>query len=214
MQAARDRAPDADGDIPVAWVALGDSYTIGTSVEFRWRWPNQLADRLRTRGVALELPTNLGVNGFTSSDVVRDELPRLDQISFGFASLLIGVNDVIRGISADRYAANLATIFDALLARLPAARLFTVSTPDHTVTPAGRDYGDPVVVAADIRTLNAVLAAASRERNIAHVDIHDLSLLAAHDRSLVAEDGLHPSGAQYGLWVDRMEPVVASLLGS
>ncbi|MEK6720359.1 MAG: GDSL-type esterase/lipase family protein [Chloroflexota bacterium] len=214
MQAARDRVRDADGEIPVPWVALGDSYTIGTSVEFRWRWPNQLADRLRTRGIDLSPVVNMGVDGFTSSDVVRDELPRLDQISFGFASLLIGVNDVIRGITADRYAANLAIILDALLARLPAARLLTVSTPDYTVTPAGRAYGEPVARAAGIRTLNAVLAAASGARNIAHVDIHDLSLLAAHDRSLVAEDGLHPSGAQYALWVDRIEPVVARLLGA
>ncbi len=41
------------------------------------------------------------------------------------------------------------------------------------------------------------MARSSAERGIAHVDIFDLSLEAAHDRSLVADDGLHPSGAQY-----------------
>ncbi len=214
MRADRDGARDADGEIPIPWVALGDSYTIGTSVEPRLRWPNQLADRLRMRGIDLAPVINMGVDGFTSADVVRDELPALAQVPIAFASLLIGVNDVVRGITADRYAANLATVLDALLARLPAARLLTVSTPDYTVTPAGRDYGDPVARAAGIRTFNAVLAAASGARNIAHVDIHDLSLLAAHDRSLVAEDGLHPSGAQYALWVDRIEPVAARLLGA
>ena len=32
------------------------------------------------------------------------------------------------------------------------------------------------------------------------------------DRSLVAADGLHPSGAQYALWVERIRPVVEGLL--
>jgi lysophospholipase L1-like esterase len=36
------------------------------------------------------------------------------------------------------------------------------------------------------------------------VDIHDISLRAATERGLVARDGLHPSGAQYALWVERI----------
>jgi lysophospholipase L1-like esterase len=28
----------------------------------------------------------------------------------------------------------------------------------------------------------------------------------------VADDGLHPSGAQYALWVERIGPVVARLI--
>jgi lysophospholipase L1-like esterase len=56
------------------------------------------------------------------------------------------------------------------------------------------------------------MAEASAARSIAHVDVHDLSLRAAADRSLVAGDGLHPSGAQYALWVDRIMPSVARLL--
>jgi lysophospholipase L1-like esterase len=54
----------------------------------------------------------------------------------------------------------------------------------------------------------------SAERGIAFVDIFDLSLRAADDPSLVAADGLHPSGKQYGLWVERLMPVVERLLGA
>ena len=49
-------------------------------------------------------------------------------------------------------------------------------------------------------------------RWIALVEIYDLSLLAATDRSYVAGDGLHPSGRQYRLWVDRILPVVSRML--
>jgi lysophospholipase L1-like esterase len=50
-------------------------------------------------------------------------------------------------------------------------------------------------------------------RGLAVVDIHDVSLEAADDRSLVADDGLHPSGAQYARWVERLVPVVRDAIG-
>ena len=56
------------------------------------------------------------------------------------------------------------------------------------------------------------MAALADERRIAFVDIFDLSSRAATDRSLVAPDGLHPSGAQYALWVERIAPVVRERL--
>jgi lysophospholipase L1-like esterase len=82
------------------------------------------------------------------------------------------------------------------------------------VTPQGASYGDPRVQAAAIRRFNEVLGSLAAARGIAFVDIHDLSLRAASDRGLVAGDGLHPSGRQYGLWVERIAPVVEGLLGS
>jgi lysophospholipase L1-like esterase len=43
-------------------------------------------------------------------------------------------------------------------------------------------------------------------------DVFEMSQEAAHDRSLVADDGLHPSGKQYERWVDVIAPVVENLL--
>jgi acyl-CoA thioesterase-1 len=194
---------------PVRYVALGDSYTIGTATRGpAERWPDQLVARVP----ALELVANLGVNGYTSRDVIEVELPRLPHLAPEFASLLIGVNDVVQGVPEATYSQNAALILDELLAVVPARRLVAVSTPDYTVTPQGAAYGDPIVQAAAIQRFNAILGRLAAERVIAFVDIHDLSLGAAADRSLVASDGLHPSGAQYKLWVDRIAPVVAELL--
>jgi acyl-CoA thioesterase-1 len=197
--------------VALRYVALGDSYTIGTATrDPSERWPDQLVARLGD-GV-LELVANLAVNGFTSGDVIEQELPRFDEHRPGFATLLVGVNDVVQGVPAATYEANAGSILDGFLRRLPADRIVTVATPDYTVTPEGASYGDPAVQAAAIRRANAILADLARERGIAFVDIHDLSLRAAEDRSLVADDGLHPSGAQYALWVERIGPVVEALL--
>ena len=51
------------------YVALGDSYTIGTSVLPAERWPNQLVAALAPAGPTLDLIANLGVNGYTSAEV-------------------------------------------------------------------------------------------------------------------------------------------------
>jgi lysophospholipase L1-like esterase len=195
------------------YVALGDSYTIGTALPDEGdRWPNRLVHALGERPPGLDLVANLGVDGYTSRDVIAAELPRIDELQPEFASLLIGVNDVVQGVPPETYRTNVARILDALLALLPANRIITVATPDYTVTPQGSSYGDRAVQSAGIRTTNAILRELATERGIAFVDIHDLSLRAADDRLLVADDGLHPSGAQYALWVERIEPVVEGLL--
>jgi lysophospholipase L1-like esterase len=197
------------------YVALGDSYTIGTAVEHEaGRWPNQLVARLAGTATPLELVANLGVNGFTSADVIATELPRLPGLAIEFASLLVGVNDVVQGVDEAMYRENAARILDALLDLLPSRRVITVATPDYTVTPSGGDYGDPTRQAAAIRRVNAILGGLAAERGIGFVDIHDLSLRAGADRSLVAADGLHPSAAQYALWVDRIAPAVSRSLAS
>jgi lysophospholipase L1-like esterase len=63
----------------VRYVALGDSYTIGTAVAEPDRWPNQLVAHLGGNPPALDLVANLGVNGYTTDDLIRAELPALER---------------------------------------------------------------------------------------------------------------------------------------
>jgi lysophospholipase L1-like esterase len=208
------------GEAPLRYVALGDSYTIGTAIEPADCWPDGLVGALAAlaargdadRGPQLELVANLGVNGFTSADLIRDELAALARLRPDVVSLLIGVNDVVQRVPEAVYRANVTHILDTLLAALPADRLFAVAIPDYTVTPAGADYGDPRQQHDGIMANNAVMAELTAARGIAFIDIFDLSLDAATDRRLVADDGLHPSAAQYARWVERIAPVVAERL--
>lgn len=194
------------------YVALGDSYTIGTSVTQRERWPDQLVGRLAATPTPLTLAANLGVDGFTSRDVIEVELPRVPELDPEFASLLVGVNDVVQGVPVAQFEENATLILEELLTRLSADRILVVSTPDYTVTPQGASYGEPEAQRAGIVANNAILARLATERGIAFVDIFETSGRAATDRTLVADDGLHPSGPQYALWVDSIGPVVERLL--
>jgi acyl-CoA thioesterase-1 len=196
---------------PIRYVALGDSYTIGTSVAREERWPDQLVATLRDR-VPLEL-ANLGVNGYSTDDVIRFELPQLADLRPDFVTLQIGVNDVVRGSTLEQYRANVQQILAALLEMLPRDRIVVVSTPDYTRTPRGADYGDPLQQREAIRLFNDAMAAMCAERGIAYVDISAVADAVETDRSLVARDLLHPSGAQYERWVELIAPAVSNLLG-
>jgi lysophospholipase L1-like esterase len=195
------------------YVALGDSYSIGTSVAEHERWPNQLVARLADAEEPLELVGNLGVNGHTSGDLIREQLPRLARLRPEMASVLIGVNDVVQGRPEEEYGAHASQILDTILMSMPATRVFGVATPDYTMTPQGDAFGVPELQSAGIARNNQVLAAACDARGVVFVpDIFEISRALGNDRSMLATDGLHPSGAQYAHWVDAIEPVVRGLL--
>jgi len=196
-------------DPALRYVGLGDSYTIGTSVAEGERWPNQLVERVDE----LQLAGNPAVNGYTSADLINDELPQLDALRPEFVSVLIGVNDVVQGVPDLQYAGNVAVILEELLTRLPSHRIVCIATPDYTVTPSGASFGDPVQQSDAIVRFNAIMREACEQREIRFVaETFEISQLALGDPSLVADDGLHPSGKQYSMWVDAIEPVVRELL--
>jgi lysophospholipase L1-like esterase len=163
-------------------------------------------------GGTLDLVANLGVNGYTSDDLINRELPALAGNRPEFVTVLIGVNDVVRRFRATSTARMSTTSSTGLLAVLPAKRIVVVSTPDYTLTPSGAAFGDPTQQSAAIADFNEVERAAAAARAIAFVDISSGRAACCGDQSLVARDGLHPSGKQYSGWVELVTPVVERLL--
>lgn len=206
---ARDGEPASPAEETVRYIALGDSYTIGTSVAESESWPSQLAARMD----GVELVANLGVNGYTSRDLIERQLPDLDALEPQLVTVLIGVNDVVQGVPDAEYAANVALILDGVLEHVSPDATVCVATPDYTLTPRGSQFGDPMEQSDRIVRVNAILAEACEQRGIRFVpDIFEISQRVIGDPSLVADDGLHPSGAQYRLWTDAIEPAVRRAL--
>ena len=90
----------ADNNQTIRYVALGDSYTIGTGALPEESWPAVLTRHLKSDGVAVDLIANLGRNGWTTQDVLQYQLPVYKTLKPDFASLLIGVNDWVQGVDA------------------------------------------------------------------------------------------------------------------
>jgi lysophospholipase L1-like esterase len=204
-------ATDAPSPRRIAYVPLGDSYAIGTSVRPRERWPNQLVRALRPE-IELEITRNLAVDGATADDVRDRQVPRLDDLDPDFVTLQVGVNDVVRRASVEAFEEDVEALLDDVAERVPADRILIVSIPDYTLTPHGYRYGDPDRQAARVDRFNEVLAEAAEQRGLAFVDVGPIADRVGDDDELLADDGLHPSSKQYAGWIELVAPVARELL--
>ncbi len=143
---------------------------------------------------------------------MAEELPQLDGLDPEFVTLQIGVNDVVRRVSPDQYRENVAAILDDLLTRVDAGRILVVSTPDYTLTPEGPRFGDAERQSGRIERFNEILRDEAEARALRYVDITPVADRVGQDASLVAGDGLHPSGKQYAGWVELIAPHVRKML--
>jgi lysophospholipase L1-like esterase len=198
----------------LTFLALGDSYTIGESVDSAERWPVQLSRHMRERGIPLSDPLIIAQTGWTTDELEEGILTAALSGPYDLVSLLIGVNNQYRGRELEEYRVQIRALLDravALAGERP-DRVLVLSIPDWGVMPFAqdRDRGD---IAREIDSYNGVTAREARDRGILFVDITEISRRAGGDPTLVAEDGLHPSGAQYGLWVGRVLPLAEELLG-
>ncbi|KLD63024.1 SGNH/GDSL hydrolase family protein [Dyella japonica] len=196
------------------YLALGDSYSIGEGVPEAGRWPVQLAVRLRREGVALDDPAIIATTGWTT-----DELSAaMDAASFTppyeLVSLLIGVNNQYRGRSADEYRDEIRRLLEraVALAGDRSGRVLVLSIPDWGVTPFAHGSGRDVLrIASELDSYNAIAREEAERRGAQFVDITGIS---RQHPALLADDGLHPSAAQYALWTEAAVPAAVAMLSA
>ena len=85
------------------YLALGDSYTIGQSVDSSSRFPAQTAAWLATNGIYLKPIQYIATTGWTTSDLQNAINYTNPKGPFDVVSLLIGVNDQYRGYDTGGY---------------------------------------------------------------------------------------------------------------
>jgi lysophospholipase L1-like esterase len=192
-------------------LALGDSYTIGTRVQPAERWPVQLVELLRDRGWEAAEPEIIARNGWTTAELLRGIQQANPQGPFDLVTLLIGVNNQYRGLSLDEYREQFITLLAQAVAfsgERP-GRVLVLSIPDYSVTPFGRGRES---IAAEINRFNAANQAETARIGAIYLNITPLSRQAADDLTLLADDGLHPSGKMYGQWAQAALPLVCQML--
>ena len=155
------------------------------------------------------LVANPSATGWTTQDLIDNELPVFAAKDPTFATLLIGVNDWVQGVDTKTFQGNLEIILDAMQTELPNKHaIVLVTIPDFSVTPQGKNFTNGRDPVAGIQEFNAIIKEEGRKRNLQVVDIFPLSQAMGTDASLVASDGLHPSAKEYMLWEKQIFPVV------
>ncbi|MGB8644890.1 MAG: SGNH/GDSL hydrolase family protein [Anaerolineae bacterium] len=195
------------------YLALGDSYTIGERVAPQDRWPVQLARLLVAEGIDVQAPEIIARTGWTTDELAAAIDQAQPQGPYALVSLLIGVNNQYRGCDVAEYrqqAGDLLHRAIALAGDQP-AHVLALSIPDWGQTPFARGQ-DRARIGAAIDRFNAVQRAECERLGIAFVDITPGSRQAGNDPTLIASDGLHPSGKMYAEWARLALPVARAAL--
>lgn len=186
------------------YLALGDSYTIGESVEVNSRYPEQLADSLAARGLPYFDVTIVAQTGWTT-DELEEGINQTSGLrtNYSLVSLLIGVNNQFRGRDVATYKPDFESLLNQAIAFAGGDRnkVIVISIPDYAYTPFGG--GDPSI-SEGIDIYNAANKTIAAQYGIKYFDITPISRMGLDNTDLVAADGLHPSGLQYTKWVELM----------
>ena len=190
----------------LTYLALGDSYTIGTGASHESRnFPSLLALQLQAATGREVRVVNPAVNGFTTIDVLAREIGFIERLHPDVITVLIGVNDLVRGRTAEQYRESLVEIYEAIVTvELPRGRVAAISIPDWSVSPSARDYGDPLSLRRATDAFNAVARDEAGRRAFTWVDITPVSRLGVSSAGWFSADDLHPSDIQYAAWAEEI----------
>src|SRR5256886_3812251 len=184
--------------IPKRFLALGDSFTIGTGPTPDRSFPAVLTRLWTERGLKVVLE-NPAVNGYTTDDLIRDELPLVASFGPTLITVLIGANDVVRGDSGDRYRRQLRSIHERIRSVAPDARVVALPQPDWSFSPSGSGFGDGSVIARAIERFNAIAREEAERAGGSWVDMFPLMGEQAQ-KKMIGPDGLLPSAEAYAAW--------------
>lgn len=186
----------------VSYLALGDSYTIGESVNEAERWPNILVDSLIARDFAAEPAIIIAKTGWRTDELIDTLKKRPDLKQFDLVSLLIGVNNQFQGKDIAVFKKEFKALIEIAKShsKKGAEGVFVLSIPDYGVTPFAANR-NPAQISREIELYNTISREICEQKDVLYIDITPISKAAKMNARLLAADGLHPSGLMYQRWV-------------
>jgi lysophospholipase L1-like esterase len=195
------------------WLALGDSYTIGESVIEDERFPAQTISILKNKNIFFKTPEYIATTGWTTLNLLDAMAKKNPQSAYDVVSLLIGVNDQYQHFDTSGYRIHFTQCLEkaiALAGNKP-NHIFVLSIPDYSVTPFAHN-SDTAQIRKELDEFNAKKKEITLSYNISYTDITPLTREAKNDSSLIANDGLHPSGKEYAKWAELLAQEIEKVL--
>ncbi len=198
---------------PLAYLALGDSYTIGQSVTIEERFPVQAVNMLRQQDVRINLPTIVATTGWTTGNLLNALAASPPSKNYDLVTLLIGVNNQYQGRSQEEYRIEFSNLLGKAIEYAGGRknRVFVLSIPDYSVTPFAQN-SDTITISNEIDAFNAINKQVSQQVSVRYLNITDISREGRYDGEMNAADGLHPSGKQYRKWAVLLVPAMKATL--
>jgi acyl-CoA thioesterase-1 len=197
-------ATTASPSTEARYLALGDSFTAGTGANPDQSFPARLAAHWGC-GVSL---LDLGVDGYTTDDLIANELPEVPTFAPQVITVAIGANDIVQGSTAATYRAHVHQILAAVVSA-GVKRIVAIPQPDWSLSPAAVAFGTPASLHARLVDFNGILRAETEAVGGVFVDLFPLMETEAQAHML-ASDGLHPSAVAYDAWGAALAAKVAA----
>lgn len=196
------------------YLALGDSYTIGQSVQIADRYPVQTVKYLADQGIKFGTPEIIAQTGWTTADLLSalTSSPPLKP-QYDIVTLLIGVNNQYQFGTQQEYADQFLTLLNLAIkyAGNNKKRVIVLSIPDYSVTPFANGR-DKEYIAKQIDSFNLINQTIATRNTVGYLDVTGFSRIAANNPSLIASDGLHFSGEEYKVWADALVSIIKRAL--
>ncbi len=199
--------------MPYTYLALGDSYTIGEGVPLFASFPYQTVQLLRRDNIPMTAPEVIAQTGWTTDELLNAINNYIFSKTYDVVTLLIGVNNQYRGRSPEEYGKEFEKQLQKAIALAGGKRghVLALSIPDYSVTPFARAMNTEKI-AREIDAFNAINNTLTTQLGVAYINITESSRDAKNDVNLLAEDGLHPSAAEYQKWAQLLARFVKQIL--
>ena len=196
-------------DKALTFLALGDSYTIGESVPIYENFPYQSVQLLRKSGISVHAPEIVAKTGWTTDELMAGIDRTTFEKSYDIVTLLIGVNNQYRGKDPSTYEKEFEQLLNKAIAFAGGKKqhVFVLSIPDWGATPFAASR-DRIKIGNEIDLFNSINKKSTDAAGIAYISITEGSREATSNASLVAKDGLHPSGLEYGRWAKKLADAI------
>ena len=207
--------PAMSAPAPIVYAAIGasETYGIGATDRYRQAWPQIFYNDVLPRSAVLY---NFGIPGATTAQALHDEVPAAVAVHPTVVTVWLNVNDLIGGVAAPTYEAQLRQVLKALR-RGGKARVLVANTPDLAQLPAYRAcfpnapaggpaclipdalLPTPQAVAAAVAAYNAATTQAVNLEGATLVDLYLNGGQISQHPEWISGDGFHPSGQGYAV---------------
>lgn len=197
------------------YLALGDSYTIGTGINSVSSYPRLLERNLKNIGWECQECKILAQSGWMSVHLMKQlEKENIPDNSYDLVTLLIGVNDQFRHSEIQQYKFFLTKLINEAM-RISGSkdRIIIMTLPDYSATPSFNTQSAEKI-SEELDGFNEVIKKVSAEFDIRLVDLTPISKKAKNSLTYLAADALHPSLRMYEEWVALILPFAKEILNS
>lgn len=171
-----------------------DVVFLGNSITERGYWQELIGPKIAV--------ANRGIGGDNTFGVLA-RLESIVQLRPKKIFLMIGINDIGRGLSQDIIISNYRKILEYLQGHLPQTRIYLQSVLPLHEELLSYDYlkgKNPLVT-----QLNQELEKLARTSNIEYVDLHPIFSLNGKLRAEYTTDGIHLNPLAYSVWVNELK---------